>query len=88
MDLAAIGNVAAKSSTNMNRKVHAGRILQLDADFPCYEVADMDKPASANFKNLLDKLHFQRVMAGCEHVNCFITLGYKSGRDTMGTVKP
>lgn len=87
MDYAALGDAAAKSSPNMNRKVHLGRVLQFDADFACYEVADMEKPASSNFKNLLDMLHMKRVMAGAETINCFITLGYKSGRDTMATVK-
>lgn len=87
MDIAALGNVAASSAANLNRKVHDGRTLQFDADFACYEVADMEKPASENFKNLLDMLHMKRVMAGAEFINCFITLGYKSGRETMATVK-
>ena len=87
MDIAALGNVAASSSANMSRKVNEGRTLQFDADFACYEVADMDKPAAENFKNLLDLIHMKRVMAGAEFVNCFVTMGYKSGRETMATVK-
>lgn len=88
MNLAALGNVAAKSSGNLNRQVVETRVLQYDADFSCYEVADMDVPAANNFKNLLDLLNMKRVMVGAGLINCFITLGYKSGRDTMATVKP
>tara|TARA_R110002096_G_scaffold110795_4_gene241971 strand:+ start:3365 stop:4363 length:999 start_codon:yes stop_codon:yes gene_type:complete len=88
MDLAALGNVAAKDSGNLNRKVKASRVLQYDADFSCYETADMEVPAANNFKNLLDLLNMKRVTAGAGLINCFITLGYKSGRDTMATVKP
>ncbi len=88
MDLSAIGNVAAKGSANLNRKIQAGRVLQHDSDFACYEVADMDVPAANNMKNLIDLLNMKRVIVGAERMNCFITLGYKSGRDTMATVKP
>ena len=88
MDLAALGSVAAKNSGNLNRKVIDSKVLQYDADFSCYEVADMDVPAANNMKNLLDLLNMKRVMVGAGTINCFITLGYKSGRDTMATVKP
>lgn len=88
MDLTAIGKVAASTSTNLNRKVVEGRVLQFDADFACYEVADMDVPAANNMKNLLDMLNMKRVMVGASTINAFITLGMKSGRDTMATVKP
>lgn len=89
MDLAALGNAAAKTSTsNLSRKVIGTRVLQFDADFACYEVADMEQPASSNFKNLLDFLHMKRVMVGAGHINAFITLGQKSGRELMATVKP
>lgn len=88
MDLAAIGLAAAKKPSNLSRKVLGTRVLQFDADFACYEVADMEQPASSNFKNLLDFLHMKRVSAGAGHINAFITLGYKSGREQMATVKP
>lgn len=88
MDIAALGSVAAKSSGNLSRKVVSTRVLQYDADFSCYEVADMDVPAANNMKNLLDLLNMKRVMVGAGTINCFITLGYKSGRDGMATVKP
>lgn len=88
MDLTALGNVAAKSSANLSRKIQVGRVLQHDSDFACYEVADMDVPAVNNFKNLIDLLNMKRVIVGAERMNCFITLGMKSGRDTMATVKP
>jgi len=88
MDLATIGNVAAKNSGSLTRKIEASRVLQFDADFACYEVADLDVPAANNMKNLIDLLNMKRVMVGAGTINCFITLGYKSGRDTMATVKP
>lgn len=88
MNLTTLGNVAASTSGNLSRKVKADRVLQFDADFACYEVADMDVPAANNMKNLLDLLNMKRVMVGAGTINCFITLGYKSGRDTMATVKP
>lgn len=88
MDLAALGKAAGKGSTNLNRKVKASRVLQYDADFACYEVADLDVPAANNMRNLLDKLNMTRVSVGAGTINCFITLGLKSGRDTMATVKP
>ena len=48
----------------------------------------MEVPAVNNMRNLIDMLNMKRVMAGAGIINCFITLGYKSGRDTMATVKP
>lgn len=88
MDLAAIGNAAAKSSGNLNRKVEAARVLQYDADFSCYEVADMDVPAANNFKNLIDLLNMKRLVVGAGTINAFITLGCKSGREQMASLKP
>lgn len=87
MDYAAIGNAAAKNSTSVHRKVVPSRVLQFDADFACYEVADLEQPAISNFRNLLDFLHMKRVMVGAAHINAFITLGMKSGREQMATVK-
>ena len=87
MDLAALGSAAATNSGNLSRKVNEDRVLQFDADFSCYEVSDLDVPAANNFKNLLDLLNMKRVMVGAGTINCFITLGLKSGRDTMATVK-
>lgn len=88
MDLAAIGNAAASGSTNLNRKIKEGRVLLHDSDFACYEVADMDVPAAQNMKNLIDLLNMKRVSTGASRMICFITLGYKSGREQMATVKP
>ena len=88
MDLAALSTAAAKNSGNLSRKVVDTKVLQFDADFSCYEVADLEVPAANNFKNLLDLLNMKRVMVGAGTINCFITLGLKSGRDTMATVKP
>lgn len=88
MDLATLGNVAASNTTNLNRKVKAGRVLQFDADFACYNVADLEQPAANNMKNLIDLLNMKRVMVGAATINCFITLGYKSGREQIAKVKP
>lgn len=88
MDLTAIGNAAAKGTTNLSRKIQEGRVLLHDSDFACCEVADMDVPAAQNMKNLIDLLNMKRVSVGASQMTCFITLGYKSGRDTMATVKP
>ena len=88
MNFEQLGKAAAKSAPGLNRQVRAGRILQYDADFSCYEVADLEQPAAQNFKALLDLLNMKRVMMGAETINAFITLGQKSGREQMATVKP
>jgi len=87
MDFNKLGSQAAKSDTT-TRKVVQGRVLQYDSDFACYEVADLDKPVSHNFKCLLDHIEMKRALSGSEHVNCHVTLGTKSGREAMATVKP
>ncbi len=56
--------------------------------FACYEVANLDEPVAKNFKNLLDHINMKRQLAGAEFVNTHITLGTKSGREAMATVKP
>ena len=88
MDYAAIGVAAAKHTGSLHRQVVGSRVLQFDADFACYEVADLEQPAIDNFRNLIDFLHMKRVMVGAGHINAFITLGMKSGREQMATVKP
>jgi hypothetical protein len=87
MDYTALGTAAAKHTPRLNRKIEDGVVLQYDADFACYEVSDMEMPAADNFKKLIDKLNFKRVTAGAGTVNAFITLGLKSGRAEMATVK-
>lgn len=87
MDYAAIGEAVASTSSQGGRKISPDRVLQYDADFSCYEVADLDRPAAADFDSLLDVLRMKRNMVGAGHVNAFITLGYKSGREGMATVK-
>lgn len=87
MDYTALGSAVANGPSSLHRAIVSGRVLQFDADFACYEVADLEQPASSNFKNLLDFLHMKRVMVGADHINAFITLGMKSGREQMATVK-
>jgi len=87
MDFSRLGKAAAKSES-VSRPIVAGRELQYDADFACYEVADLDEPVSKNFKALLDHIEYKRCLAGAETVVAHITLGEKSGREAMATVKP
>ncbi len=87
LDYIAIGDVAAQNNSII-RTTQDNCVLQFDADFACYEVADLEVSCAANFPALIDYLHMKRSIAGAGHINCFITLGMKSGRDTMATVKP
>lgn len=64
------------------------RHLQLDADFPCYECANVDKPLREAQKALVDYIEMAREQARAEHVNCHLTIGMKGGREQMATVKP
>jgi hypothetical protein len=86
MDFQKLGKDASKSD-HMTRAAVPNRVLQHDTDFSCYECANLDEPASKAFKRILDKVNMDRVMVGAEHVNMFITLGEKSGREDMATVK-
>ena len=86
MNYQELGAKAAQSDTT-SRKIVQGRVLQYDADFACYEVSDLEESASQSYKRLLDHIEMKRNMAGAEHVNVHITLGTKSGREGMATVK-
>lgn len=87
IDFQKLGKMAAKSEP-APQKIVAGRVVQYDADFACYEVANLEETTAQSFKRLLRHIDFKRRMAGAEHANAHITLGLKSGRDTMATVKP
>ncbi|QDP66069.1 MAG: putative ribonuclease H [Prokaryotic dsDNA virus sp.] len=86
MDLSKIGKTAAENDS-VQRKIVKGRVLQYDADFACYEVSDLEEPVTKSFQRLLDHIEMKRAMVGAERVNAFITLGEKSGREDMATVK-
>ena len=86
MNFHELGAKAAQGET-YNRPIVKGRELQYDADFACYEVADLEKPLSHNFRNLLTHIEIKRVMAGAETVVAHITLGTKTAREKMATVK-
>lgn len=64
------------------------RHLQLDADFPCYECANVNKPLIEAQRALIDYIEMAREQARAEHVNCHLTIGMKGGREQMATVKP
>lgn len=84
MDLSKLSEYAAKGGT----PVHAGRVLQLDGDFPCYYAADLDKSVENNFKEFCSIVQNYKELVGAESVNVFVTLGLKSGRMEMATVQP
>lgn len=74
---------------NINKTViYKGRVVQCDADFICYFVANLDAPLANNVKHLLKILDTNRKMMGCEHMNAHITMGSKGGRHEMATIKP
>ncbi len=87
MDFQKLGNSAAKAD-HMTRKVVPNRVLQHDTDFSCYEVSDLEETVLQSFKRLLTKVNMDRVSVGAERVNMFITLGEKSGREGMASVRP
>lgn len=87
MDLAAIASQAAESGSLLNTFVK-GRVLQLDADFGCYECSWLDKSLQENIIQLKKLIETCRLTAGAEFVNVHITLGMKGGRNQMATVKP
>lgn len=87
MNFQELGATAAKSDT-MARPVVKGRHLQYDADFACYEVSDLEESVATCYRRLLEHIEMKRVLAGAEHVNAVLTLGQKSGREGMATVKP
>ena len=87
MDFGAIGKAASKSDS-LNRPVVAGRVLQFDADFGCYNCAHLEDSVQSNFKNLKAHIESKRILAGAEKTNCHISLGLKGGRTEIATVKP
>lgn len=86
MDFNRIGEHAAKHDA-VSRQEVPDRVLQYDADFACYEVANLDEPPSKNFRALLRKIDTLRRLSGSQWVNAHVTMGEKSGRESMATVK-
>lgn len=87
MDLQKIGEDAAKSES-IERPVDPNLVLQLDADFACYECAHTDESVNQNLKNLKKRIEMLGKQAGAGHVNVHVTLGLKGGRTEMATEKP
>lgn len=85
--LTKIGEAAAKSDS-AKRPTVAGRVLQYDADFGCYECAHLDETVAENFTHLKKHVLIKQALAGAERVNVHLTLGLKGGRDQIATVKP
>lgn len=83
MDISKLSEYAAMGGA----PVHAGRVLQLDGDFPCYFAADIEKSLQQNFKSFCDMIKNYTELVGAEHCNVFVTLGLKSGRVEMATVQ-
>lgn len=71
----------------IEEQIVESRVVQNDTDFTCYFVADTEKPAIDNFKNLLKKLEVRRRELHAGHLNAHITIGSKGGRPEMATVK-
>lgn len=87
MDFKELGAKAATRESN-KKPIVAGRVLNYDADFACYEVSDLEETVNQSFSRLLDMINMKRAEAGAEFVNAFITLGTKSGREDIATVQP
>lgn len=85
MDLAKITPIVA--AQNESSPI-AGRILQADADFFCYQCAHPDDTFAQNFEQLKKKIEYSRRLARATQVNVFVTLGLKGGRHQIATVKP
>lgn len=67
--------------------IYKGRVVQADADFYCYFVANLETSVASNVQHLLKILETNRKMSGAEHLNAHLTLGSKGGRHEMATVK-
>lgn len=86
MDFQKLGSHLGKTDT-AQRKIVTGRTLQFDADFACYEAADLEGSVKQSFSDLLKNIDAKRRFAGAEFVNAHVTIGRKSGRDELATVK-
>lgn len=88
MDMSSIKRIGDMAeSDSLARAIVPTRTLQYDADFACYEVANMDISPVENFQDLLKHLNNKRLLVGAGHINAYLTLGEKSGREDMATVK-
>jgi DNA polymerase-1 len=87
MDYKALGATASKSDS-ASRSTVAGRVLQDDTDFICYQCANLEQTEEYAFHQVLANLDKARRMAGAQTVNMHLTMGMKGGRAEMATVKP
>lgn len=85
MDLAKIAAVVAAQN---DFSPIAGRHLQADADFFCYQCCNVEESFVHNLNNIKSKLRYSMRLARATHVNVFVTLGLKGGRHQIATVKP
>jgi len=87
MDYKTLGDQVAKTDS-VNREVLPGRVAHADADFYCYDCAKIDEPIGENFRILKDTVEARRKLAGASRIVSHVTMGLKSGRTEMATVKP
>ena len=88
LDFAGIGSQAAKTES-LERAVQHNRVLQHDTDFACYRVAaNMDETIEQCVKRVFNIAESRRRQAGANHAHMHLTVGLKSGRVEMATVKP
>ena len=86
MDYQALGRKA--SLVQDGRRIEEDLTVIFDADFACYEVADLEISAEKNLVNLLDYLEHKRKLIGAGKLLACLTLGGKSGREQIATVRP
>ena len=79
---------AATKSDGINRKTDDNVHLQLDADFACYQAANIEQSIKENCSRLHSIINYERKLAGAGVVNVHTTLGLKGGRTEIATVKP
>jgi len=85
MDLAKIQ--ATVASQNDSAPIE-GRVLQVDADFFCYQCAHPDEPLAMDIGRLKSRIAYSMSLSRASKANVYVTLGLKGGRHQIATVKP
>lgn len=85
MDLA---KIQATVGVQFDSSPLAGRILQADADFFCYQCAHPDESLTSDIALIKSKIEYSQRLSRAERVNVYVTLGLKGGRHQIATVKP
>jgi DNA polymerase-1 len=87
MDFQALGATAAQSAPAEPVK-YKNRILQADADVFAYNCSNVGESLAYACNELESHIEQMRLMAGAAHINLHLTMGMKTGREQMATVKP